>query len=109
MRTLFLTMLCLAIACTTALAGEFYGTIKEGGKPIKAATKVEVKCAKGSYSAETDKLGSYRLFVPEQGKCALSVKSGDVAAQMTVTSFEDSTRYNLVLEKKDGKPALRSE
>ena len=109
MRRIFLTMLCLAIACTTTLAGEFYGTIKEGGKPVKAATKVEVKCANGSYSAETDKLGSYRLFVPEQGKCALSVKSGDAAPQMTVHSFDDSTRYNLVLEKKDGKPALRSE
>ena len=109
MRTLFLTMLCLAIACTTALAGEFYGTIKEGGKPIKAATKIEVKCAKGSYTTETDKLGSYRVFVPEQGKCALSVKSGDVAPQMTVHSFEDSARYNLVLEKKDGKSSLRSE
>jgi len=109
MRKLILTMLCLAISCTTALAGEIYGTIKEGGKPIKAGTKVEVKCAKGSYSAETDKLGSYRVFVPEQGKCTLSVKSGDAAPQMTVHSFEDSARYNLVLEKKDGKPALRSE
>jgi len=109
MRNVFLTMLCLAMACTTAHAGEFYGTIKEGGKPVKAGTKVEVKCAKGSYSAETDKLGSYRLFVPEQGKCALSVKSGDAAPQMTVHSFEDSTRYNLVLEKKDGKSSLRSE
>ena len=109
MRTLFLATLCLAILCTTAPAGEFYGTIKEGGKPVNAGTKVEVKCAKGSYGAETDKLGSYRVFVPEQGKCTLSVKSGDVAPQMTVTSFEDSARYNLVLEKKDGKPALRSE
>jgi hypothetical protein len=109
MKKIFLTLLCLAISCTAALAGEFYGTIKEGGKPIKAGTKVEVKCAKGAYGAETDKLGSYRLFVPEQGKCALSVKSGDAAAQMTVHSFEDSARYNLFLEKKDGKPALRSE
>ena len=109
MRKIFLAMLCLAILCTSALAGEFYGTIKEGGKPIKAGTKVEVKCAKGSYSAETDKIGSYRLFVPEQGKCTLYVKFGDVAPQMTVHSFEDSARYNLVLEKKDGKTALRSE
>jgi len=109
MRKVFLAMLCLAISYTTALAGEFYGTIKEGGKPIKAATKVEVKCAKGSYSAETDKLGSYRLFVPEQGKCTLSVKSSDGSPQMTVHSFEDSSRYNLVLEKKDGKSSLRSE
>ena len=109
MRKVFLAMLCLAISYTTALGGELYGTIKEGGKPIKAATKIEVKCAKGSYTTETDKLGSYRVFVPEQGKCALSVKSGDVAPQMTVHSFEDSTRYNLVLEKKDGKASLRSE
>ena len=46
MRKVFLAMLCLAISCTTALGGEFYGTIKEGGKPIKEATKVEVKSAR---------------------------------------------------------------
>ena len=109
MRKIFLLMLCLAVPGTPALAGEIYGTIKEGGKPVNAGTKIEVKCAKGSFSAETDKLGSYRLFVQEQGKCALSVKSGDAAPQMTIHSFEDSARYNLVLEKKDGKPALRSE
>ena len=109
MRKIFLMMLCLAVPGTTALAGEIYGTVKEGGKPIKAGTKIEVKCAKGSYGAETDKLGSYRLFAPEQGKCTLSVKSGDGAPQMTVTLFEDSARYNLVLEKKDGKASLRSE
>jgi hypothetical protein len=109
MRKIFLIVFCLAVPGTTALAGEIYGTIKEGGKPVTAGTKVEVKCAKGSFSAETDKLGSYRLFVQEQGKCALSVKSGDAAPQMTIQSFDDSARYNLVLEKKDGKPALRSE
>lgn len=109
MRRIILTMLILAIPCTSALAGEIYGTIKEGGKPVKTGTKVEVKCAKASYSTETDKLGSYRVFVPEQGKCTLSVKSGGVAPQMTVHSFEDSTRYNLFIDKKDGKPALRSE
>jgi hypothetical protein len=109
MRKVFLAMLCLAISHTTALAGEIYGTVKEGGKPIKAGTMVEVKCAKGSFNAETDKLGSYRLFVPEQGKCTLSVKSSDGSPQMTVNSFEDSARYNIVLEKKDGKSSLRSE
>ena len=109
MRKVYLAVLWFAISCTTALAGEIYGTVKEAGKPVQAGTKVEVKCAKGSYSAETDKLGSYRLFVPEQGKCTLSVKSGDLSPQMAVHSFEDSARYNLVLEKKDGKPSLRSE
>jgi len=109
MRKIFLAMLCLAISCTTALAGEIYGTVKEDGKPSKAGTKIEAKCAKGSYSGETDKLGSYRLFVPEQGKCTLTVKSGEASPQMTVHSFEDSTRYNLILEKKGGTSSLRSE
>jgi hypothetical protein len=109
MKKLFLTMLFLAIPVTPALSGEIYGTIQEGGKPVKAGTKVEVKCAKGSYRADTDNLGSYRLFVPEQGKCTLTVTSGDAAPQMTVHSYEDSARYNLVLEKKDGKPALRGQ
>ena len=70
MRKVFLAMLCLAISCTTALGGEFYGTIKEGGKPIQAVTKVEVKCAKGRLQHRDGQLGSYRVFVPEQGKCA---------------------------------------
>lgn len=109
MRKVFLTMICLAIFHTSSQAGEIYGTVKEGGKPIKAGTKIEVKCARGSYGAETDKLGSYRLYVPEQGKCTLSVKSGGVSPQMIVHSFEDSARYNLVLEQKDGKSSLRSE
>ena len=109
MRKIYMAMLFLAIPYTAAQAGEIYGTIKESGKPIQAGTKVEVKCAKGSYSAETDKLGSYRLFAPEQGKCTLTVKSGNVSPQMAVHSFEDSARYNLVLEKKDGKTSLRSE
>jgi hypothetical protein len=109
MRKTLLALLCLAIPFSGAVAGEIYGTIKEGGKPIKSGTKVEVKCAKGGYNAETDKFGSYRLFVPEEGKCTLSVKSGDAAPQFTVHSYEDSARYNLVLEKKDGKSILRSE
>jgi hypothetical protein len=109
MRRIIAIPLFLAFFVPFAQAGEIYGTVKEGGKPVKAGTKVEVRCAKGSYATETDKLGSYRLFLPEEGKCTLSVRSGDAAPQMAVHSFEDSARYNLVLEKKDGKAALRTE
>ena len=109
MRKALMTLLCLAAFFTAAGAGEIYGTIQEGGKPVQAGTKVEVRCAKGSYATQTDKLGSYRLFLPEQGKCTLSVRAGGAALQATVHSYEDSARYNLVVEKKDGKPALRTE
>jgi len=108
MRKIFLTMLCLAIPCASALAGEIYGTIKEVENRSRRDEGRGQMC-QGGYSAETDKLGSYRLFVPEQGKCTLSVFSIDGSPQMTVTSFEDSARYNLVLEKKGGKSSLRSE
>jgi len=109
MRKVFLAILCLAISCTTALAGEIYGTVKEGGKPVKAGTKVEVKCAKEATARKRTNSDPIACSRPEQGKCTLSVKSGDGAPQMTVTLFEDSARYNLVLEKKDGKASLRSE
>ena len=106
---LFVATLCLALCGTVAAAGEIYGTIREGGRPLPAGTKLEVKCPKGTYSAETDKIGAWRLFAPEQGKCTLTVRLGDAAPSMTVSSFEDSARYALVLEKKDGKYTLRSE
>ncbi|HEY5996108.1 MAG TPA: hypothetical protein VIU29_03765 [Candidatus Deferrimicrobiaceae bacterium] len=94
-------------ASPAAFAGELYGTVMEGGKPVKAGTKIEVKCAGGSYSAQTDKDGAYRLFVPEQGKCTLTVKSGAASPSMTIHSFEDSARFVLSIEKVDGKPVLR--
>ena len=90
-----------------ALAGEIYGTVAEGGKPVRAGTKIEVRCAGGTYSTETGKDGAYRLFVPEQGKCTLTVKSGSASPSMTIHSFEDSARFVLSIEKADGKPVLR--
>jgi hypothetical protein len=109
MKKFAIALLSLVFPLSTATAGEVYGTLKEGGKPVPAGTKVEVRCPKGSYSAETDKTGSWRLFAQEQGKCTLTVKVGDAAPSMTVHSFEDSARYTLILEKKEGKYILRSQ
>ncbi len=109
MKALTLSALLLVAVPSLVGAGEIYGSIKEAGKPVKEGVKVEVACGAKTAAAETDKFGAYRLFAQEQGKCTLTVRIGDEAPSIAVHSFEDSARYNLVLEKKDGKYVLRSE
>lgn len=102
-------LLTLVLLPGVAAAGEIYGTIKENGKPVKAGLKVTVACGEKTASAETDKNGGYRLFASEEGKCTLSVKVGEESPSAVVHSYDDSARYNLVIEKKDGKTILRTE
>lgn len=102
-------LLTLALVPGAAAGGEIYGTIKENGKPVKPGLKVTVTCGGKDVSADTDKNGGYRLFASEEGKCTLAVKVGDESPSATVHSYADSARYNLVLERKDGKATLRTE
>ena len=109
MKALLLSVMLLVAVPSLALAGEVYGTINEGGKPVKDGLKVELACGGKSVAGATDKFGGYRLFAPEEGKCTLTLTIGDEKPSVAVQSFSDSARYNLVLEKKDGKYTLRAE
>ncbi len=109
MKRLVVLALALATIPTIAAAGEIYGTITENGAPVKEGMKVGLVCGEKSHTGETDKNGAYRLFADEQGKCTLSVTVGAEKPSTTVHSFSDSARYNLILEKKDGKYTLRGE
>ena len=97
----------LAAAFSTSRAGEIYGTLAEGTKPLAAGTKLEITAGDKSYGGETDKFGAYRVFVKEKGKCTLKVHIKDQTATFDVISFEKSTRYDLVLEGKNGTYTLR--
>ena len=103
MKALALSVTLLVSIPSLASAGEVYGTIKEGGKPVKDGLKVELACGAKPVAGETDKFGAYRLFVPEEGKCTLTLRIGDESPSVTVHSFADSARYNLALERKEGK------
>jgi len=109
MKTLVVLALLAATVPAVAVAGEIYGTITENGTPIKEGMKVNLLCGEKTYGGETDKNGAYRLFAEEEGKCTISVPVGEESPSTTVHSFADSARYNLILEKKDGKYTLRSE
>ena len=108
MRIIAAAALSLAVV-SPALAGEIYGTIKDEGKTVGEGVKVQVVCGEKTYAAETNKFGAYRLVAQEQGKCTLTVAVGAEKPSLAIHSFEDSARYNLLLEKKDGKYILRSE
>jgi hypothetical protein len=96
----------LFLLTSSALAGELFGTISEGSKPVAAGVKVEVTAGDKTYTAETDKFGSYRLFVKEKGKCTLKAYYKDQTPSFNVASFDKSTRYDFALTQKDGKYTL---
>ena len=88
-------------------AGELYGTITDGGKPLASGVKVEVGVSGNVYSTETDKFGSYRVFVKEKGKCTLTLSVRDQSPSVGLFSYDKSTRYDWILETKDAKLSLR--
>jgi len=106
MKPLTILAIFLFLSTSSALAGELFGTISEGDKPIGAGIKVEVTAGEKTYSTETDKFGSYRLFVKEKGKCTLKVHFKNQTPTFSVASFDKSTRYDFALTQKDGKYTL---
>ena len=90
-----------------SIAGELFGTLYDGGKVAAKGIKIEIVTPKKTYSTVTDAYGSYRLFVPEKGKCTLKVSYKDQALLLDAYSYDKSTRYDLNLVSKDGKYSLK--
>jgi hypothetical protein len=106
MKWLPILVMLLFVSVSPSLAGELFGTISEGDKPVGEKVKVEVTAGENTYSAQTDTFGSYRIFVKEKGKCTLKVHYKDQTPTFSVASFEKSTRYDFVLTQKNGKYTL---
>lgn len=116
MRRIAASVLSLVIlAAPEAFAGRIFGDIKLAGKPLPAGVPVRItqplaadaKTAPEADATTTDKFGAYKLNVKEEGKCLLSVVYEKQTVELAVFSYKEATRYNLVLEKADGKLTLR--
>jgi len=105
-KTIGLLLACGLLA-PSLCGGELFGTITDGRKPLPAGTKVEITAPGKTYTAETDKFGSYRIIVKEKGKCTITVRVQNQTASADLFSYDKSTRYNWTLESKDGKLVLR--
>ncbi len=107
-RTIASLLVVFAAAVSLAVAGEVYGKIFEGGAPVGEGATVEAKCGEKAYpTVKTDKTGSYHLVLAETGKCTLTVAYKQQSASLEIASYEDAVQYDLVLESKDGKLAVR--
>jgi hypothetical protein len=107
MKPAFMLVLLLLGLSSSALAGKIYGSVSEGGKPVAQGVKLEVTCGANTYAAQTDAYGSFKLFVPDKGKCALKVHYQGQTPAFEINSYEGSVQYDLILEKQDGKYTLR--
>lgn len=113
-----LTLL-VCLAASNASAGRIFGDIKMDGKPVPAGDTVMIALVPpaGPPSAKpapiaadttvTDKFGSYKLTIKPEGKCILTLMYEKQALTLEVFSYKEATRYDLILEKKDGKLSLR--
>jgi hypothetical protein len=107
MRLQAVVFLALFSASSRVSAGELYGSITDGTKPVGGGVKMEISVSGKVYGAETDKFGSYRIFVKEKGKCTLTVHLKDQTAAVELFSYDKSTRYDWILGTQEGKPSLR--
>jgi hypothetical protein len=114
-RALLATLCLILLAAPPAFAGRIFGDIKMDGKPLPQSVPVlitvplaaEAKTGARADSTSTDKFGSYKLNVKDNGRCILTVMFEKQTLELTVFSYKEATRYDLILEKKDGKLSLR--
>ena len=98
----------MLLMSSSALAGEMYGTITEGGKAIGEGVGVEARCGQTAYPAvKTDKSGAYHLVVQEKGKCQLTVRYKNQSPSIEVASYDEGVQVDLVLELKGKAYTLR--
>jgi hypothetical protein len=101
------TFLLLCLAASNASAGRIFGDIKTDGKPVAEGLQVKIAAPGGADATVTDKFGSYKLMAKGEGKCALTLMYANQPVSLDVFSYAEATRYDLILEIKDGKPSLK--
>jgi hypothetical protein len=89
-------------------AGPIYGTIVADGQPVKD-TEIEIKCGedeplKGKTAAD----GAYRINVPQQGQCSLTLPTYTGKPSAQIFSTPNPALYNFAVEKDaEGKVVLK--
>jgi hypothetical protein len=103
--TICLTFVLLVPAIVSA--GQVYGTIVFEGQGLKSAA-IEIQCGKEeAVKGTTAADGSYRLNVPQQGQCTLTLPAY-AGSSASIFSQPNPAAYNYELTKlADGKYELK--
>src|SRR5262245_20908098 len=102
--------ICLAVILlvpAVVSAGQIYGTIVFEGQGLKGAA-LEIQCGKDEpVKGTTAADGSYRINVPQQGQCTLTLPSY-AGSSASIFSGPNPAAYNYELTKlADGKYELK--
>ena len=111
-------LLMVVAGVTTASAGRLFGDVKMGGKPVAEGVLITLQAAPKTPDSKepnpapidsvvTDKVGSYKAMVKTDGKYTLTVYLGKQKGVLEVFSYKEPTRYDLILEEKDGKLTVK--
>ena len=118
-RTVAASLALSLLLPAAATAGRIFGDITIDGAPAPAGVRLEIslvppandslsaRIADVADSTSTDEFGSYKLTVPEEGKCVLTLLYEGHAPTFEVFSYKRAVRYDLVIERTDGTVRLR--
>lgn len=103
--------LCLAFALSAwavLSAGQVYGTIVADNQPVKD-TDIEIKCGEDApLKGKTAADGAYRINVPQQGQCSLSLPTFAGKPSAAIFSTPNPALYNFeVVKNAEGKVELK--
>ncbi len=76
-------------------AGPVYGVILFNAQALRGAS-VRIDCPGARQPATGSTLddGSYRVQVPQQGRCTFTVRTGGLQTQTEIVSLQDAAQYN---------------
>ena len=101
----FFAILLFLFSAAPAHGGNIYGNLWLDGRPLSGA-QIEITCP-GRHPAQTDNSGSYRVFVPERGRCTFLVRFGGQSAQTEIASYDNPIKYDFEVVRQGGGYILR--
>lgn len=96
-----------AVLAAAAQGGQVYGSLSEGGRAVSGAD-IAIECAGKVTPGATAGDGSYRLHVPQQGRCTFTLTNRPGRPSAVVFSYPNPTQYDFELVRRgDGGYELR--
>lgn len=93
---IFLISLILFIP-SSIYAGQVYGSLTERNRSVEPGVRIIIGCGPNTYKGVTDKYGSYNIYVPQRGKCNMTVFYGKERPTTSIYSYSDPIRYDFEL------------
>jgi hypothetical protein len=87
-------------------AGQIFGSITSSGKGV-ANAPIAITCAGAVTKGATSGDGSYRINVPQQGQCTLTLPGYGARASAVVFSYPNPRQYDFELVGANGSYQLR--